>query len=1112
MLYDNGQMECKSLLKVWRSSKILFPSRFRLAACQIQELEGCRDLNALQRCLKSLPRTLEETYNRSLSRIPRELFEGAILILQFLIHSDQTLLVEDAIDLVSFGPATSTVELDKRMPDPKWIATYCRSLVTFHDTGPKSTVSFLDKEIRLAHFTVEEFLISNNVDQKFRSYFEEENARKSLFEVSIARIERLSSFECGTSGCDRQHPFANYAATYLMMHARMFDQKDETFEHLWNFLTNSRAYEFWLWHAVERKFNEKMVTASQIFIAAHLGLLRSLQRFLEKGFCFVSQPVKASGDAPIGFYMKKRSSSDSPDSSHEKEKFYPITPLYAASAHGHRTIVRELLKHSAPVNDIGGSLGTALVAACHQGHHEVVDEILRAVPDTMAFDYHDSLQAAAENGHLDTVQMLVLHGVPPGHAADQYGSAIYAASVGGDSSIVRYLLNESGDTPNIQGPPCSDMSYFKCQKSNERSFSGIRRRVRHENCRICKDIFGNALQAASGLGHCDIVRMLLDKGLSPNIIAGFYGSALQAAAAANYAEIVDILLRENADVNIRGGHYGSAVQAALVEGYPEVMGKLLQGGAKPPLDIKFLDHTWVFGDESLVTLVIKRMAESDEFVEANSSLGLFLSSESHLQSAKESIVFSPAGTLERTSSRFPFQNVKPCLFKRKVTPAPAQRPSKFERGSISPFYRALNRDWRLLGQELVKQGTEVTLRDAGGRNLLHHAARKLSAEESCAWVDILAHGTSARLALFQSDKDGRTPLHLAVLNGYHQVVEKLMDILQTPRERIVSEQKAKDLLVLKCRGQSALHIAIEQRNDKIMRILLQVAQSLEFVQDLLLDEDYAGRTPVWIAAHCLLPKATKTLIAFGADLGIPNKYGKSALDRMKQMSTLQPFPLGVRLPGTCTGSWSEEILSLISAVRLHHAAETNDLSLSEEVIRAETRCQDIINSIDIDTGKTPLHWATQNGSSRLVNLLLQPGWKADTDINDNAGNTPLHYAVLKAHLEISRILVGQGASLKIANSEGQTPLDLAKRQQDNVLMELVSDLENDNFIGSSTDEGSFNPFSDSHDTGGNKDHDDNDEELICWHNQENRKRSIDGGPGEPENDFERNAKRQRNHD
>jgi hypothetical protein len=77
--------------------------------------------------------------------------------------------------------------------------------------------------------------------------------------------------------------------------------------------------------------------------------------------------------------------------------------------------------------------------------------------------------------------------------------------------------------------------------------------------------YSNALQEASAIGHKQIVRLLLEAGADVNAEGGgLYGSALQAASARGHEQVVRLLLDHGADVNAQGGeHYSSTLQAAL---------------------------------------------------------------------------------------------------------------------------------------------------------------------------------------------------------------------------------------------------------------------------------------------------------------------------------------------------------------------------------------------------------------------------------------------------------------------------------------------------------------------------------------------------------------------
>lgn len=112
-------------------------------------------------------------------------------------------------------------------------------------------------------------------------------------------------------------------------------------------------------------------------------------------------------------------------------------------------------------------------------------------------------------------------------------------------------------------------------------------------------------------------------------------------------------------------------------------------------------------------------------------------------------------------------------------------------------------------------------------------------------------------------------------------------------------------------------------------------------------------------------------------------------------------------------------------------------------------------------GRTPLHWAVAAGFPDIVELLLERG--ADPHARDNIGNTPLHYAA-EGHisetaemffelaprfgieypydpLDNIRILLEYGADPTARNNDGQTPIDIAlKNEKDEIAWLLASRL------------------------------------------------------------------------
>ena len=82
------------------------------------------------------------------------------------------------------------------------------------------------------------------------------------------------------------------------------------------------------------------------------------------------------------------------------------------------------------------------------------------------------------------------------------------------------------------------------------------------------------------------------------------------------------------------------------------------------------------------------------------------------------------------------------------------------------------------------------------------------------------------------------------------------------------------------------------------------------------------------------------------------------------------------------------------------------------------------NVVD-DDGRTPLHWAAQEGQLKIAGRLIAAG--AEVNPQDKHGFTPLAVAVGEAHEALVRTLLDAGASpnLTIASDSDGTPLHLA---------------------------------------------------------------------------------------
>ncbi|KAF1365439.1 hypothetical protein EJ07DRAFT_89865, partial [Lizonia empirigonia] len=74
---------------------------FRYVACQIEELEMCLSVVTLREALKNLPKGLDETYSRIMTRVFGRYRMATVRIFQLLLYSRRPLRVEELIDAIA---------------------------------------------------------------------------------------------------------------------------------------------------------------------------------------------------------------------------------------------------------------------------------------------------------------------------------------------------------------------------------------------------------------------------------------------------------------------------------------------------------------------------------------------------------------------------------------------------------------------------------------------------------------------------------------------------------------------------------------------------------------------------------------------------------------------------------------------------------------------------------------------------------------------------------------------------------------------------------------------------------------------------------------------------
>lgn len=388
-------------------------------------------------------------------------------------------------------------------------------------------IKWLLKVIRLAHFSVKEYLVSSRIlDSPAAGFgFDKRLADEAIAKICIGYLLHFKSLNALSHKTLPHFPLAMYAAKFWFMHARAVKDPSRTLDDMTNHLLQPMSTPYTNWirlHQPDEYFSETDFSLtpetipSPLYYASFCALEKTCIHQLQSGV-----DVNIRG----GLY---------------------VYPLQAASWDGEYSIVKLLLESGADVDAQGGVVGTAIRAASWRGKYSTVKLLLESKADVNAHDAsgRTALQKAAEVGHVSIVQLLLEGGADINAQDKTHGPALQVASYSGQYSIVKILL-ESGADVNARGG----------------------------------QFHSTALQAASREGHDSIVKLLLTSGADANASGATYGNALQVASMNGYDLIVDLLLKSGAHVNTPPGPYGSAVDAASREGHDSTVRILLDHGA-----------------------------------------------------------------------------------------------------------------------------------------------------------------------------------------------------------------------------------------------------------------------------------------------------------------------------------------------------------------------------------------------------------------------------------------------------------------------------------------------------------------------------------------------------
>ncbi|KAL7944309.1 pfs domain-containing protein [Trichoderma barbatum] len=487
--------------------------------------------------LNSLSMTLDETYARILTNLPREHEHHTRRLLQFLAFSERPLTIKEAVDAIAVDIAASPrFDQKNRMPVPTEIASYCSSLALLTTNDQETGEAAL--ELQLAHMSVKDYLLSDRVQQSFARDFEEATARACIAQVCLAYLLELDKI-LPTEELRQSYWLAQYSAQYWMDHAAVGESVSEKSCALAvDFLSCEGAQiNCYRLHDPDylggRGKQNRTNIAPALYYASLGGLCLSVRLLLDKNV-----NVNAQG----GDYGNA---------------------LQAASCMGHQKIVQLLLDKDANVNGRGGWYGNAIGAASTMGHEKIVQMLLEKINDVTAQGriLGEAIEAASVKGHEKIVQMLLDRINDVTAQGIITSEAIENASAVGNIKIVQMLLDKIDDV-TAQGIITSDAIEAASELGHEEIVQMLLEKI-------------NDVTARGTVGDIKIVQMLLDNIDDVTAQGIITSDAIEAASESGYERIVQMLLDKINDVTARGSILNDAIYSASAMGHQKIVQMLL---------------------------------------------------------------------------------------------------------------------------------------------------------------------------------------------------------------------------------------------------------------------------------------------------------------------------------------------------------------------------------------------------------------------------------------------------------------------------------------------------------------------------------------------------------
>ncbi|KAL8647369.1 MAG: hypothetical protein Q9226_006457 [Calogaya cf. arnoldii] len=584
---------------------------------------NCTRLPALRKALRNLPKTLDETYSRILCSIPDECADDAFNMLQWLTYSVQPLLVTELAEVVAINiDGEPWFDPEARFPEPSEVLSILSSLVTIEEAPIKSDKGHVQQRVRFAHFSVQEYLVSDRIlNQKAKRFaIQKSLATQYIAEATCAYLFHIGKClsEHGQSESKPKFPLSAYATAQWVHHLLLLEKKRISCELLLKLLLKIQeleiisSYSFYI--GIFKAVCQFPVNHPLGF-AAWAGIPDLVQTLLKEGHDINAQSLlwgSALHAALLGHAdenLLRLLLAEGSDVNARCEQLRRPTALQIAARRSNKPAIELLLQYGADVN-AHSEEGPALHDACNLCDLEIARLLLQRGADANTYNkrYDKYPLAVVFTGGMGRkaeplIELLLEHGADINVVSESSGSALQVALRRDDSIIVALLLKRGAGVNAIseRHSTALDTAIRYGRESQVQRLleygADVNAILPDGSTAIClaclcggmeivqlllhwgADVHYNGgngdmtpLQTACYGGYESLVELLLHMRVSVNLVGGVYGTALQAAVAGyvchGQMSIIKMLLKAGADVNLQAGRHCTALQAAVARNSP----------------------------------------------------------------------------------------------------------------------------------------------------------------------------------------------------------------------------------------------------------------------------------------------------------------------------------------------------------------------------------------------------------------------------------------------------------------------------------------------------------------------------------------------------------------